>query len=67
MVKKESTEELGEQQEAEPTSKEEWTAQEIPTETKPMVVNTKDGKAYTTEIILALILNKLESIEKLLK
>ena len=43
-----------------------WVAQDIPTETQPMVVNTKDGKAYAQTTIDAMILNKLEKIEKAL-
>lgn len=44
--------------------KEKWVAQDVPTETAPMVVNTEDGKAYPQAAIDALILNKLDQIEE---
>lgn len=66
MVKKK--EEVEEEQQEEPKKKkgEKWVAQEIPTETAPMVVNTEDGKVYSQPTINAIILNKLEKIEKAL-
>jgi len=48
----------------EPTEK--WIAQEVPTETKVMVVNTEEDKAYPLEAVLANILEKLERIENAL-
>ena len=60
----EETEEHGEEAEQTPKKQEAWTAQEIPTKTEPMVVNTKTGKAYPTAVAISLILNKLEKIEK---
>ena len=45
---------------------EKWVAQDIPTATEPMVVNIEDGKAYSQTVINAIILNKLENIEKAL-
>lgn len=52
-----------EPEEEEKTKKPNWNAQEVPTETAPMVVNIKDGKAYHQTAVLALILNKLEKLE----
>jgi len=60
----EETEEEGEEEETPKKKKEKWVAQEIPTETAPMVVNIEDGKAYQQAAINAIILNKLEKIEK---
>lgn len=44
--------------------KEMWSAEEVPTQTEPMVVNNEEKKAYTKAAVDALILNKLDSIEK---
>jgi len=63
----EETEEGEEEQEEETPKKkkgEKWIAQEVTTETAPMVVNIEDGKAYQQAAINAIILNKLEKIEK---
>jgi len=57
-------EEDEEEVEEEPKKKKaKWTAEEIPTETQPMVVNNEEGKAYPQAAVNALILNKLEKIE----
>ena len=66
MKKKIVLDEEGEEEEEEPIpkKKETWIAQDIPTETTPMVVNTKDGKAYSQAVVNSIILNKLEKIEK---
>ena len=55
-----------EKKEKEEKKGEKWIAQDIPTATEPMVVNTEDGKAYPQTVINAIILNKLENIEKAL-
>lgn len=44
--------------------KDKWTAEEVPTQTEPMVVNNEEGKAYAQATVNAIILNKLENIEK---
>lgn len=59
-----SDDEVEEEEEPKPKKKETWIAQDIPTETTPMVVNTKDGKAYSQAVVNSIILNKLEKIEK---
>ena len=41
-----------------------WNVGEVTTETEPRVANAKTNEALTTEQALALILNKLEKIEK---
>ena len=43
----------------------EWSVQEVPTQTTPMIV--KDGKAYTIEVAVAEILNRLAKLEKVLE
>ena len=44
--------------------KDKWTAEDIPTQTEPMVVNNEEEKAYPQAAVNAIILNKLETIEK---
>lgn len=41
-----------------------WTAEDVPTQTEPMVVNSEEGKAYPQAAVNAMILNKLDEIEK---
>lgn len=43
-----------------------WMVQEIPTQTEPMVVNTKSKQAYPIPVALAQILNNQEKLMKLL-
>lgn len=68
-MKKQVDEGSEEEQEVETPKKkkgEKWIAQDIPTATEPMVVNTEDGKVYPQTVINSIILNKLEKIEKAL-
>ena len=44
--------------------KDKWTAEDVPTQTEPMVVDNEEGKAYPQAAVNAMILNKLEAIEK---
>ena len=44
--------------------KDKWTAEEVPTQTEPMVVNNEEGKAFAQAAVNAVILNKLEKIEQ---
>lgn len=44
--------------------KDKWTAEEVPTQTEPMVVNNEEGKALPQAAVNAIILNKLEKIEQ---
>lgn len=43
-----------------------WAAEEVPTQTAPMVVDVEKNKAYPLESALAIALNKLDKIEKAL-
>lgn len=63
-TEEESAEETEEEQPKKKTEK--WVAQDIPTQTEPMVVNTKEEKVYSQAAINAAILNKLDRIEKAL-
>lgn len=64
MKKKEEEEQEDEEEEAPKKKKTKWTAEEVPTQTEPMVVNNEEGKAYPQAAVNAMILNKLEAIEK---
>jgi len=63
MPKKEPEEKSEEEK---PKKEEKWVAQEIPTETAPMVVNTEDGEVYQQAAINAVLLNNQEKIIKAL-
>lgn len=65
MVKKQELEE-DEDEETPKKKKAKWIAEEVPTQTTPMVVDSEEGKAYPQAAVNAIILNKLETIEKAL-
>lgn len=44
--------------------KDRFVLQDIPTQTQPMIVDTKNKEVYTIEVALVRILNKLEVIEQ---
>lgn len=47
--------------------KERWVAEEVPTQTEVMVVNSEEGKAYSQAAVNAIILNKLDKIENMIR
>lgn len=46
--------------------KERFIVEEVPTEHTPMVVDTEKGEAYTIQAALAVIMNDLDKLKKLL-
>jgi hypothetical protein len=64
----EEPEETEEAQEVKPQkSKERWTVGQIAKETEDVLVDNSTGKAYNQLVAMAMIMNTLEEIKRLLK
>lgn len=57
-------EEIDEEEEEVKKPKEKWGVGEIATQTAPVTLERKTGKGYTQQEVNAIILNKLEKLEK---